>query len=100
MAKAVNKVVYDNNTLIDITDTTAVESDVAEGKTFYKADGSKGTGTAVSQTLQYTDITPKSVTAGGRVPNYYVMFKFDCSNIPSNSLSKNNFCIIDTNIYS
>ena len=42
----INKVVYNNNTLIDITDTTAVESDVAQGVVFYKADGSRAVGTA------------------------------------------------------
>lgn len=42
----VNKVVYDGVTLMDVTDTTATESDVVTGKVFTKADGSKGTGTA------------------------------------------------------
>lgn len=42
---AINKVVYGNNTLIDITDTTATESDVAEGVVFYKADGTRSVGT-------------------------------------------------------
>ena len=43
---AVNKVVYGNTTLIDITDTTAIASDVAQGKYFYTADGVKREGTS------------------------------------------------------
>lgn len=43
----VNKVVQsDGTTLIDITDTTAVASDVAQGKYFYAATGEKLQGTA------------------------------------------------------
>ena len=42
---ALNKVVYKNRTLMDLTNTTAVESDVLNGKVFYKADGSAAMGT-------------------------------------------------------
>ena len=40
-----NKIVYNGNTLIDLTSDTAVESDVALGKTFHKANGMLATGT-------------------------------------------------------
>ena len=42
-----NKVIYNGNTLIDLTDTTAVSSDVAQGKYFYGANGQKIVGVAV-----------------------------------------------------
>lgn len=43
---AINKVTYGNTTLIDLTDTTAIASDVAQGKYFYGKDGVKTEGTA------------------------------------------------------
>lgn len=43
MAK--NKIIYGGNVLIDLTDTTAVASDVASGKYFYGRDGVKTEGT-------------------------------------------------------
>lgn len=55
----VNKVVYGNDTLIDITDTTAVASDVASGKYFYNAAGEKVEGTATPGAAVIVD-TPDS----------------------------------------
>ena len=53
----VNKVeMADGTTVIDITDTTAVASDVAQGKYFYDATGQKVEGTAVSLTPSMTII--------------------------------------------
>lgn len=43
---AINIVKYGNNTLIDLTPTTAVETDVAQGKIFFKRDGTQASGSA------------------------------------------------------
>ena len=51
----VNKVVYGNTTLIDISDTTATADKIIEGYTAYGADGRKITGTASGQSLVITD---------------------------------------------
>ena len=48
---AINKVVYSGSTVMDVTDTTATESTVVKGKTFYKANGVKATGTAEYEPL-------------------------------------------------
>lgn len=43
---AINIVKYGNNTLIDLTPTTATASDVASGKVFFDRSGTQTTGTA------------------------------------------------------
>lgn len=40
-----NKVIYGNQTIMDITDTTAETTDVAAGKVFYDKGGNRSTGT-------------------------------------------------------
>lgn len=53
---AINKVIFDNNTLIDITDTTATADDVAEGKEFYLANGVKAIGTSTGGNIDKVEI--------------------------------------------
>lgn len=55
---AINKIVYGNETLIDLTNMTATTDDVVSGKTFYQKDGTLGTGT-LSNTGSYTFVTSK-----------------------------------------
>lgn len=51
---AINKVIYGNRTLIDLTGDTVQEADVMAGKTFHKADGTTGTGTKTANYQQKT----------------------------------------------
>ena len=46
----VNKVIYGDETVMDITDTTATAGDVASGAVFYAADGSRAVGTLAEAT--------------------------------------------------
>ena len=70
----VNKVIYGNDTVMDISDTTATESDVVNGKTFYKASGAKSTGSAVipdiSNCYQTTDTAETDIQDADYFPFY------------------------------
>lgn len=45
-----NKVIYGDQTLMDITDTTASTEDVLEGQVFYSASGARSIGTLTDAT--------------------------------------------------
>lgn len=51
---AYNKVTFDGNTIIDLSEDTVTKADVARGKTFHLADGTQETGTADGEALQPT----------------------------------------------
>lgn len=60
-----NKVIYNGTTLMDISDTTAIASDVGLGKEFYTASGAKAQGTAVTgNAISIVDTTD---TNGGTI---------------------------------
>jgi hypothetical protein len=54
----VNKVVYGDTTLIDISDTTATADKIIQGYTAYGADGRKITGTTPQVHNQKKTVTP------------------------------------------
>ena len=70
----VNKVVYGNSTVMDISDSDVTESDVVSGKTFYKASGAKSTGSAVipdiSNCYQTTDTAETDIQDADYFPFY------------------------------
>ena len=68
----INKVIFGGNTIIDLTDTTAVGSDVAQGEYFYTAAGAKTVGTGSGGTpsvtqhiiyFEFTDSTDATINA-------------------------------------
>ena len=58
----VNKVIYGNNTVMDISDTTAEEGDVAEGKVFYKGSGQRSVGTSSGGIVSHVGMIIQSTT--------------------------------------
>ena len=83
---AVNKIEIINNgvpyTPIDLTDTTAVESNVEQGKVFYKASGVRSVGTSASVTpVGNINITDTQVT---NVSQYETAQVVDANLIPEN----------------
>ena len=61
---AVNKVIYGNETLIDITDTTATAADVLAGTSFYLCDGTKAQGNLQLMTLQEFNTMYENIFGG------------------------------------
>lgn len=68
--ETVNKVIYGDTVLIDITDTSAIASDVAMGEYFYTNDGVKRTGTksdasAITVNPSTASVTDENLTIVG-----------------------------------
>lgn len=57
----VNKVVINNQPVIDITDTTATPSSVGSGQVFYKASGERAVGTMLPE-IYIGSTTPSGYT--------------------------------------
>ena len=65
MAKKVNKVIFGNETIMDVSDATAEAADILEGKTAYAANGEKVTGSYVDRSPKIMTITEASVSQYG-----------------------------------
>lgn len=89
-----NKILYGNETLIDLSGDTARESDVSLGKTFHKADGSQATGTATGGGTAITpsDSSPVPLTKDSSYTienNGGYAVTFDESTVSKNDVIKN-----------
>lgn len=62
MAKAVNKVIYDGDTLIDLTADDVAEANVLSGKKFHKATGASATGSMTNNGAVSGTISTKAGT--------------------------------------
>lgn len=97
---AINKVIYDGTTLIDISDTTAESSDVMAGKYFYTKDGAKSQGSAstgvTDVTVDGTSVVTNGVAAvdlSGKASvshSHTVSDVTDFPSIPANTSDLNN----------
>lgn len=90
----VNKVIYGNTTVMDISDTMATEGDVVSGKTFYKASGARATGTAVipdiSNCYETTDTAESTIDDADYFPFYDSSASAKRKTLWSNIISKIN----------
>ena len=89
----VNKVVQrDGTTLIDISDTTAVTSDVVQGKYFYTANGQKVSGGIASKTSSDLTVSDATVTvpSGYYASNASVSVPFSVITVSSSDPSGGN----------
>ena len=98
---AINKVIYGDTTLMDISDTTADTSDVMEGKYFYNASGVKVQGSASAGVVD-VEVDGTSVVDGNGVAEVDLSGKADASHthtvsdvtdfpsIPANTSDLNN----------
>ena len=78
---AINKVVYGNTTLVDLTSDTVTVSDVVSGITFHLRDGTVGTGTlANGDGMEYGGDLPNlrgTTWYFNDVPSYSTSYEFE-----------------------
>lgn len=89
-----NKVIYGNQVLMDITDTTAAAADVIEGEVFYTQSGQRSVGTLTDATQSAHGLmsaTDKTKLDNITISNYYT--KTEVENIVNTAIAS----IVDGN---
>jgi hypothetical protein len=89
----VNKVEYGNQTVMDISDTTAEESDVAEGEVFYKGNGQRSVGTG--NYYSPNDTAETDIADGDYFPFYDISAQGKRKTLWSNILAKIKTALVD-----
>ena len=87
---AINKVIYGNETLIDITDTTATDSTVLEGTVFYNAAGVRTVGSALAGISDVQNEEGTSLVSGGvaTIPNETFIVNAQFTDYPGGTADK------------
>ena len=94
---AINKVTLDGNDLIDLTQDTVTEQDVASGKTFHSADGEQRVGEqAPPQLYAHTIIFSPTSSATTKINAYCTIYHSSAAQLDDSTLRN---IVFNNNIY-
>ena len=94
---AVNKVKFGNQTVMDITDTTATSGDVIQGQIFYSANGTRSTGSLTDATQSIHGLM--SATDKQHLDTLYTQDNLTALQVVNNALTGNGVILNQSHIY-